>query len=117
MDRSIVVIMGKRMDNERVEKLPLTFLEDICPTRRMIAKFAADNELNAVEALPHIPNLGNDRAVDNWQPLFTVAELIGGDWPDKCLAAYKCIETVSTEDAKEQDNVAVRILRKLAPKI
>ena len=117
MDRSIVVIMEKRMDNERVEKLPLTFFEDMYPTRRMIAKFAADNELNAVEALPHIPNLGNDRAVDNWQPLFTVAQVIGGDWPDKCLAAYECIETISTEDAKEQDNVAIRILRELAPKI
>ena len=45
--RSIVIIMEKRMDNERMEKLPLTFFEDIYPTRRMIAKFATDNELNA----------------------------------------------------------------------
>ena len=43
--------------------------------------------------------------------------MIRGYWLAKCLAAYECIERISTEDAKKQNNFAVRILRELAPKI
>ena len=69
------------------------------------------------ELIPNIPNLGNDRAQDNCLPLFIIAELIGDDWPSKCLASYKCVETISAEDAKEQETVALRILRELAPQL
>jgi hypothetical protein len=33
------------------------------------------------------------------------------------LASYKCVEAISAEDAKEQETVAVRILRELAPQL
>ena len=115
MDRSIIVKMEKRLDEERIKKLPLIFFENHAEVRRKIARFAEDNQQRAKELAPNIPNLGNDRAQDNWLPLFIIAELIGGDWPNKCLASYKCVETISAEDAKEQETVAVRILRELAP--
>ena len=66
---------------------------------------------------PDVPNLGNDRAQDNWLPLFIVADLIGSHWPERCLAAYGRIEAISAEESKEQDTVAIRILRELAPQI
>ena len=115
MDRSIIVKMEKRLSNERVIKLPLTFFENHLEARRKIARFAEDNRFRATELAPNIPNLGNDRAQDNWLPLFIVSELIGGDWPKKCLAAYTKIEALSAEDAKDQETVVVRILRELAP--
>lgn len=40
------------------------------------------------EALP--PELIN-RDADVWEPMFAVAELIGGEWPDRCLAAYRLL--------------------------
>ena len=111
----IIVKMEKRLSNERVAKLPLTFFENHFEARRKIARFAEDNTLRAKELEPVIPNLGNDRAQDNWTPLFIIAELIGGEWPAKCLAAYKCVEAISAEDAKKQEPVVVRLLRELAP--
>lgn len=117
MDRSIVIKMEKRLFDEPITKLPLTFFEDQYELRQQIARFAEDNHYATNSITTDIPNLGNDRSQDNWQPLFTVAELIGGSWPAKCLAAYKRIESISAEDAKEQDSVVIRILRELAPKI
>ncbi len=117
MDRSIIVKMEKRLNDEKISKLPLLFFENHFDARRKIARFAEDNQQRAMELTPNIPNLGNDRAQDNWMPLFIVAELVGGDWPSKCLTAYHCIEKISQEDAKEQETVAVRILRELAPQL
>jgi len=115
MDRSIIVKMEKRLSDERVTKLPLMFFENHFDARRKIARFAEDNRFRATELAPNIPNLGNDRAQDNWLPLFIVSELIGGDWPKKCLAAYTKIEALSAEDAKDHETIVVRILRELAP--
>ena len=109
--------MEKRLDEVRSTKLPLTFFENHVVARRKIARFTEDNQPLAMELEPHIPNIGNDRAQDNWLPLFIVADMIGGDWPSKCLASYTCIETISQEDAKAQESVALRILKKLAPKL
>jgi hypothetical protein len=115
MDRSIIIRMEKRLDGEVITKLPLTFFESQYEVRCKIARFAEDNFLKAKTQTPVIPNLGNDRAQDNWTPLFIIADLIGGDWPERCLASYKCIETISQETAREQEPIAVRILRELAP--
>jgi len=93
------------------------FFENYFEVRRKIARFAEDNQQRAMELTPNIPNLGNDRAQDNWMPLFIIAELIGGEWPSKCLASYKCVEAISAEDAKDQESVAIRILRELAPQL
>ncbi len=115
MDRSIIIKMEKRLQDESVTKLPLTFFENQNELRRKIARFAEDKKRNAMSITPDVPNLGNDRAQDNWLPLFIVADLIGSHWPERCLAAYRRIEAISAEDAKEQELVVVRILRELAP--
>ena len=73
--------------------------------------------MNALGLGPNIANLANVRAQEKWLPLFIIAELIGGDWPSKCLASYKCVEAISAEEAKDQESVAIRILRELAPQL
>ena len=117
MDRSIIIKMEKRLQDESVTKLPLTFFENQNELRRKIARFAEDKKRDAMSITPDVPNLGNDRAQDNWLPLFIVADLIGSHWPERCLAAYGRIEAISAEESKEQDTVAIRILRELAPQI
>jgi hypothetical protein len=104
MDRSIIVKMEKRLAQEPVEK-------------KLISRFAEDNIAAAKMQSVDVPNLGNDRAQDNWQPLFIIAELIDENWPQLCLEAYKTIETIASADAQAQDAVAVRIFRELAPKL
>ena len=76
MDRSIIIKMEKRLQDESVAKLPLTFFENQNELRGKIARFAEDKKHAAMSITPDIPNLGNDRAQDNWLPLFIVADLI-----------------------------------------
>ena len=116
-DRSIVIQMERKLLEQPVDKVPLLFFENQKIVRSKIARWAEDNLAKAQTLNPIIPNMGNDRALDNWEPLFVVANLIGGDWPKKCLAAYTKIEEVSATDAMEQDPVPIRILRELAPVI
>ena len=50
-----------------------------------------------------MPNVGNDRATDNWTPLKAIADLIGGDWPNLARKAMIDLEKASDDDtAREQ---------------
>ena len=84
-DRAFIVAMRRRRKGEKVERLRdrISF-EDL---RRKCATFVADNAEAIRNADPQIPSALNDRAADNWTPLFALADLAGGDWPEKARAA------------------------------
>ena len=107
--------MEKQLDHEVVKKKPITFFDDQAGTRKGIARFASDNLISAREMTVEVPHLGNDRAQDNWTPLFIIAELIGGQWPDLCLSAYKAIQAISAADAIKQEPVAICMFHELQP--
>ena len=54
------------------------------------------------------PDLGNARAVDNWGPLWRVAQALGGPWLKRAEAAYFAKERVTDEDG---DSVGVMLLQ------
>jgi len=53
-----------------------------------------------------MPLIENDRALDNWAPLITIADLAGGEWPDKARDAMSKIEA-----AREDDSARVMLLQ------
>jgi Protein of unknown function (DUF3631) len=67
----------------------------------------------AVEALrfarPTIPVELGDRAADGWEPLLAIADLAGGDWPDRARRAAKSLSGHDSRDA-DNDDLAVRLL-------
>ena len=55
---------------------------------RKIARWAKDN-FNALAACdPVMPPKAHNRLADNWRPLFAVAQIIGGHWPERVLEAF-----------------------------
>ena len=44
----------------------------------------------------------DDRAADCWRPLLAIAELVGGDWPERARAAALAL---SGGEAKQDDVV------------
>jgi len=94
MDRSIVIQLRRKMVNEKVIRIPVDFKEQHSTIRKKLARYALDNsthlKLNYIEP----PEITNDRAIDNWLPLFTLANNIGGEWPDKALKSYQMINCV-----------------------
>jgi putative DNA primase/helicase len=98
-DRSIIVSMRRKTPTERVERLTPAKrrrlrTETTGPLTRQALRWAEDH----LEVLIHgedfsgtpdvaLPDDLDDRAQDNWEPLFAIADVIGGDWPDRARTA------------------------------
>ena len=87
MDRSITLELRRKLDCEHVDRIrhaePGLF-ETLC---RKLCRFAEDNRETIRNARPSLPEELNDRAQDNWEPLLSIADTAGGEWPEKAIAA------------------------------
>jgi hypothetical protein len=85
-DRCILIRMRRKTASETCERLrTLKPLAD--PLKRQCARFVLDHSKQIVSACPAIPPELNDRAADIWEPLFAIADLAGGDWPQRARQA------------------------------
>lgn len=84
MDRSIVIAMRRRAAAERVERFRADRVEHLTSAARRAARWAEDNKEQLRRCDPDIPtSLLSDRAADNWRPLLAIADLAGGNWPER----------------------------------
>jgi len=83
-DRCIVFVMQRKLPSERCERLKNLNGETL---RRKCARFVLDNAEAIRRAQPKVPEELNDRAADIWEPLLAVADLAGGDWPERARRA------------------------------
>jgi Protein of unknown function (DUF3631) len=92
--RSIVIELQRRLPGE-----PLEVLKEECEhldnLSRMCQRWADDCK-DAIAEAP-APNMGEliNRTADNWRPLFTIADIIGSDWPDRIRDA--CAELTKND--------------------
>jgi len=92
-DRSIVIELKRKLRGERVEKTSMNFPQEVADLRSRVKRWVDDNFSNIAEVALSIPSSGNDRADDNWSPLFSIADALGGDWLVKAQSAMgKLIE-------------------------
>jgi len=106
-DRSVVVRMQRATGKEKRERLQRQHYERTLTTRRKLCRWALDNEglIAGKDIMP--PEIENSRAMDNWIPLFAVADAIGGEWPELCKVAYVRIHTV---EESEDDSITTMLL-------
>ena len=86
-DRSIEIQMHRKKPEERVEELRLDRLHELEPLRRRAWRWAKDNLEALRRADPDMPGGLHDRQRDNWRPLLAIADLAGGEWPQKARQA------------------------------
>lgn len=105
-DRSIPVVLRRKLQTETIERqrdVPATYFADL---RSQLARVAIDYEREIATAHPTMPDVLSDRAQDNWEPLFQIANVAGGEWPQRAWnAAVKLSDKES--DAK---TVGVQLL-------
>ena len=107
-DRVIAILLERKIAGDVVERLPAD-LDDRCRTiRRQCQRWINDNQNRLSLSAPDTPDVNNDRAKDNWLPLLAVADLIGGNWPDKARAAMIHMESNTTRD--DSDDIAIMLL-------
>jgi putative DNA primase/helicase len=103
-DRSIKIPMRRRRPDEKVASLRLDRASTLDQLARRAARWAKDTADALGAADPAMPATIYNRAADNWRPLLAMAELAGGEWPDRSRNA--AIELSGTGD----DNASTGVL-------
>jgi hypothetical protein len=98
-DRSIVIQLSRKTPGEKIIKTGLDFAEDSIGIRARCRRWADDNITRLKSISVAVPASGNDRRDDNWLPLFTIANVIGGDWPEKAAKSMQQLVSISDDDA------------------
>lgn len=97
-DRSIVIQLRRKMPGETVVKTGLNFIDESAGIRAQCKRWCQDNFDNICNVEVSVAPSGNDRADDNWHPLFAIAEVVGGSWPGKVKAAMTKLVALTDDD-------------------
>lgn len=104
-DRSIVIPMRRRAPDEQIERLRLDrpgAFADLC---RRAARWGADRLVELRAADPDLPPEISDRAADNWRPLLAIANLAGGEWPQRARQAALSLSGVAESQDGEREQL------------
>lgn len=85
--RCIIILMRRALPSEVVEALPVDGSDELTTLARKIARWTADNIEALKVAKPAMPQGFRNRLGDNWRPPFAIADLAGGDWPERARKA------------------------------
>lgn len=108
LDRSVIVRMRRRAPDEDVEPYRArTGRPEGEALRERLAEWAESVADKVGCPWPDMPKGVADRPADVWEPLLMVADLAGGDWPDRAEAA--CVAFV-TGSQDETASLGVRLL-------
>jgi len=104
MDRSIEINIQRKMSREKVESLRRRDNDQHRVLRQKCLRWANDNRaaLAAIEVRP--PAGLDDRAFDIWEPLLSIAQLVGGDWPKLAMEAAIALSG-GEDDTNEETRV------------
>jgi hypothetical protein len=98
-DRSIEIRLQRRTKAEPVEPVRATSPETFERLTRQLVRWALDHGDKIGSVKTQIPGVLNDRAADNWLPLFAIAGVVSGDWPKAVTRA--ALELCGSEDSEE----------------
>ena len=109
-DRSIRLPMRRKLPDERVASLRQTgpaataLHEELSTLRRQMVRWIEDNADTISTANPSPVDGLSDRGMDNWMPLFAIAEALGGMWPEHARQA-----AVALSGQRTADNESVKV--------
>jgi hypothetical protein len=108
-DRSIPIRLKRRAKSEQVERFRF---RDVAPEaealRRRIETWAVRTVDVLREARPQVPDALDDRQTDGAEPLLAIADVAGGEWPDRSRSA---LVELCTSQAAADESAGIRLLR------
>ena len=99
-DRSIVNRLERAKPGELHKRFDSRHTENEQELCRKLARWTADNFARLESADPALPDGVFNRLADNWRPLFAVAEIAGGDWPQRASVAFTKLTAKADMDAE-----------------
>nr|BFE69814.1 hypothetical protein GCM10020092_031150 [Actinoplanes digitatis] len=107
-DRAVVIKMRRRTAAERVA--PFRQRRDGPALRQLAADLNAWLRGNMIELEAAIPAMPlEDRAADTWEPLIAVADLAGGNWPERARSAALALNAAREGDVEYSDRLRLLI--------
>lgn len=97
MDRSVVIKLRRKTMQEIVERIPQDIGDQTKNIKVDLEQWIKVNSNSIKNNTIEPEYLGNDRAVDNWLPLFAIANQVSDRWLKKCEWAYKTLTVVEQE--------------------
>jgi hypothetical protein len=80
--------------------------------RKLAVRWTLDHSTAIEDAEPDVPASLDDRAADNWRPLLSIADVVGGHWPsiarDAIAALTNTVGSAEANSIREQLLIALR---------
>lgn len=108
-DRSIIIRLTRAKKEELRARFDSRKTQNEKILQRKLARWTADNAAALEACDPVLPEAAFNRIADNWRPLFAVAEIAGGGWPQRAAEAFR----VLTVDTDGNEGAAVQLLADL----
>lgn len=102
-DRGVIIRLERKLPDVKVKRLRGKDGGDLVLLARKLVRFVVDNESFIRNAEPKAPSALNDRQQDAWTPLCAIADLAGGEWPERARASAKALCQVAVEEDLEAD--------------
>ena len=99
VDRGIILQLRRKLPTETIVRqrdVPVGYFREI---QSKLARMALDCAIDISAARPTLPESLSDRARDNWEPLFQIAQVAGGDWPER--AQYAALKLSREEEGSK----------------
>jgi hypothetical protein len=87
MSRGILIELRRKLPDEKVARLRHAEADLFDRLQSKLARFAEDYSEEVRQARPVLPEVLGDRAQDNWEPLFAIAECAGPEWMKRATGA------------------------------
>ncbi len=99
LDRAIILELRRKLPTESAQRLRHAPPQLFGRLASMLARFSLDASSAIAAARPALPDSLNDRAQDNWEPLFAIADHAGGEWPESARRAAIKLSGIASEES------------------
>jgi hypothetical protein len=107
-DRCIILTLKRKAPHEKVKRFrSRDARQEAAPLCQALAQWATGALDTLRDARPAISAKLDDRAADSWEPLLAIADMAGGDWPQR---ARDVALELSAGEARQDDSIGVRLL-------
>lgn len=107
VDRAVTITLRRKRADEQVGRFRADRLAGDCrPLRRAWRRWALDHLDVLRDIDPDVPAELHDRAADNWRPLLSIADLVGGGWPGRARTVALQLSGVTDDE----DDATIRLL-------
>ena len=92
-DRSVSIALRRRRPTEKVQQFRSDRTQDLKQLARRIARWCDDNH-HALAGHDATAGTLVNRSADNWRPLFAIADIAGGRWPEHARTVANAAESI-----------------------